>query len=431
MSTLDLRQGHPSDDAHGFLALATDFPDGQDQHGAHACVAAGDLNLPQATCRSEPTRRTPAGTKPGPDHTARDAQHRAVRATQIPADQAQYATHELLVGGAQTAPRAKLCSTPNGRTPEGHQTDRGHTPTDTHGRDAPVTSTPAGQTWSDTQGRPAGGGPLLLDPLLALAAEMVDDLERTRIAAENRLRQLTRDEPDSDGIMRGFALGDREAAPYAAMVEQLAKVEHAAVLELQRRMRKHPLGPWVKAQVGIGEKQAARLIAAIGDPYWNDLHERPRTVSELWAFAGYHVVPAGQRPPDTQSGPAGGARLGSDTGHFTFGTQPVDAGVAAARRRGQRANWSATAKMRTFLIAESCIKQRHSPYRAVYDTGREKYAEALHPAPCVRCGPAGKPAAAGSPLSDGHKHARALRLVAKAILRDLWAAARDLHEVAP
>ncbi|OHV42267.1 hypothetical protein BBK14_11355 [Parafrankia soli] len=268
---------------------------------------------------------------------------------------------------------------------------------------------------------------------------MVDDLERTRIAAENRLRQLTRDEVDSDGVMRGFALGDREAAPYAAMVEQLAKVEHAAVLELQRRMRKHPLGPWVKAQIGIGEKQAARLIAAIGDPYWNDLRERPRTVSELWAFSGYHVLPAGQTRVDAHSSRAGGAQLGSDTGHFTFGTQPVDAGVAAVRRRGQRANWSATAKMRTWVIASKCVMftgapdkngnpTPHSPYRDVYDAGRGKYAEALHPAPCIRCGPAGKPAAAGSPLSDGHKHARALRLVAKAILRDLWAAARDLHE---
>lgn len=31
-----------------------------------------------------------------------------------------------------------------------------------------------------------------------------------------------------------------------------------------------------------------------------------------------------------------------------------------------------------------------------------------------------------SPLSDGHKHARALRAVAKAVLRDLWREARRL-----
>jgi hypothetical protein len=94
--------------------------------------------------------------------------------------------------------------------------------------------------------------------------------------------------------------------------------------------------------------------------------------------------------------------------------------------------------MRVYLIAEACIKfdgkpdkndrpRPLSPYRAVYDTGRAKYAGAVHPAPCRRCGPSGSPAAAGTPLSPGHQHARALRLVMKAILRDLWAEARLLH----
>lgn len=43
-------------------------------------------------------------------------------------------------------------------------------------------------------------------------------------------------------------------------------------------------------------------------------------------------------------------------------------------------------------------------------------------------GPAGKPAPTGSPLSTGHQHARALRLVAKTVLRDLWREARRIHE---
>lgn len=47
----------------------------------------------------------------------------------------------------------------------------------------------------------------------------------------------------------------------------------------------------------------------------------------------------------------------------------------------------------------------------------------------VRCGPAGKPAPEGSPLSDGHKHARAIRITAKAILRDLWIESRGLYEL--
>ena len=46
----------------------------------------------------------------------------------------------------------------------------------------------------------------LADPSLMLAADVVDDLERVRIANENRLRQLTRAEVDSDGEERGFGL---------------------------------------------------------------------------------------------------------------------------------------------------------------------------------------------------------------------------------
>lgn len=314
------------------------------------------MTAPTISRGQHPTEAHTAGApapKLGPDHESNDAQSEFVRTDQLPDGQWSHDRHERIAAGGTT--------------------DWGHMIPDPHRGGAPVT---------------------LLDPLLALAADTVDDLEKTRIAAENRLRQLTRDEPDSDGEMRGFALTETEAAPYAAIVDELVKVEHAAVLELQRRMRKHPLGPWVKSQVGLGEKQAARLLAAIGDPYWNTLHDRPRTVSELWAFCGY---------------------------------DPVD-GVAKRRTRGQRSNWSADAKMRAYLIAESCVKQTRSPYRTVYDAGRAKYANAMHAAPCVRCGPAGKPAAEGSPLSLGHQHARALRLVAKEVLKELWREARALHE---
>lgn len=74
------------------------------------------------------------------------------------------------------------------------------------------------------------------------------------------------------------------------------------------------------------------------------------------------------------------------------------------------------------------MKARGGPYRAVYEQARLKYADVVHGAPCVRCGPAGKPAPAGSPLSLGHQHARGLRIVAKAILKDLWKESKRIHE---
>ncbi|NUQ97870.1 MAG: hypothetical protein HOY79_15385 [Streptomyces sp.] len=266
-------------------------------------------------------------------------------------------------------------------------------------------------------------------PLLALLADALDDIERTRIANENRLRQLTRDEPDADGEERGFGLtlDQPQVAALADVVTALGKLEHQATLNLQRAVRLHPLGPWVKTTIGVGEKQGARLLAAIGDPYWNTLYDRPRLVSELWAYCGLHVLPARQATGDSQCAPAGGGKQG-DLGQARCGSQRITAGVAPTRARGQRANWSTTAKTRAYLVAESCIKQVRSPYRAVYEAGRKKYADAVHSEPCRRCGPSGKPAAAGTPISAGHQHARAMRLVSKEILKDLWRESKRLHE---
>lgn len=234
--------------------------------------------------------------------------------------------------------------------------------------------------------------------LLRLQAEIVDDLERTRIANENRLRQLTRTEADSDGLERGFGMtdDDPDVRRLRDLVDGLSALEHTAILNLQRSMRAHPLGPWVKAQRGIGEKQGARLIAAIGDPYWHTAEDRPRTVSELWAYSGYHTLPAD------------------------------GANVAARRVKGQKSNWSADAKMRAYLIAESVVKSG-GPWREVYDERKASTEGRTHAVACVRCGPSGKPALPGSEWSAGHRHADALRIMAKEILKGLWIESRRLH----
>lgn len=246
---------------------------------------------------------------------------------------------------------------------------------------------------------------------LAFAADVLDDIERTRIANENRLRILTRSEPDEDGVVRGFGLDDShpDVAALSALVDLLADAEHRAVLNLQRKMRAHPLGPWCKAQKGVGDKQAARLIAAIGDPYWNTLADRPRTVSQLWAYCGLHTLPADQCEADTQSSVVGGVQTSNPVQRTPDPRTGPDR-VAAKRRKGERANWSTTAKMRAHLIAESCIKQAHSPYRVVYDD-RRAHTATTRP-----------------DWTPGHSHNDALRVTSKAILRDIWREARRLHE---
>jgi hypothetical protein len=252
------------------------------------------------------------------------------------------------------------------------------------------------------QGRQYPAGPQsasaslpLDDPTLNTLAATVDDLETLRKALANRIRILTADTPDTDGVTRGFGLDDSHHS-VAALKGSLAQAEGAediAVKALEQTMRAHPIGAWAAATAGVGLKTGARLLAAVHDPYWNDLHERPRTVGELFAFCGV-------------------------------------AGPGYRKAKGRQANWSAVARVRCYIIAEGMVKNRASAYRSVYDAGRERYAETVHGEPCARCGPKGKPAAEGSPLSLAHQHARAMRLVMREILRDLWAAARDIHQAA-
>jgi hypothetical protein len=156
-------------------------------------------------------------------------------------------------------------------------------------------------------------------------------------------------------------------------VALLEGLERQATRALEKAMKAHPLGPWVARTKGIGLKQAARMIAAIGDPIWNGAAGRPRRgPAELWQFAG-HGDPARSK-----------------------------------LRKGQPVEHSPTAKMRVHLVAVSCMKQRESPYRAVYDHERLKWAD--------------------RDVSDGHRHNHALRVVGKEILKDLFNEARALGQ---
>ncbi|MGO4984474.1 hypothetical protein [Collinsella sp. Sow4_E3] len=224
--------------------------------------------------------------------------------------------------------------------------------------------------------------PSLFDPTLYTLAQYLDDVEGLRKAQANRARILTATEPDEDGVVRGFGYDETHpvVAVVTAQLEQLAGLEHAAILELQRVMRRHPLNAWRKTAKGVGEKQLARLLAAVGDPYLRADTGQPRTVSQLWAYCGLHTLPG-------------------------------DGGNEAARRRkGQQANWSTDAKTRAYLIAMSCVKQTGSEYRAVYDA-RRAHTATTRP-----------------DWTPGHSHNDALRIVSKRVLRDLWRAARDHYK---
>lgn len=287
--------------------------------------------------------------------------------------------------------------------------------------------------------------PTLYSPDLYLLAEELNAIEGLRIATENRLRQATRAVEDKDGEVRGAGLpADSPGVVQTTHVlDGLNKIEKAVVKDLERQMRRHPLGAWQRATTGVGEKQLARLLACIGDPYWNTLHDRPRTVSELWAYCGLHTLPvSSQRTSDTHD-PTAGDGTNLPAGHWPNDTQrsttsgdaahhpgrsevdPQDsnAWVAARRHKGQRANWSAEAKSRLRMIAESMLKAGN---RETYDKRRVVTANRVHASPCVQCGEKKNPAEIWTPWRLGHQHSDALRMVAKYdILRELWRAARD------
>jgi hypothetical protein len=258
------------------------------------------------------------------------------------------------------------------------------------------------------------------DPLfygmIGVFAAQVDDLENMRIASAHRYRTLATESEDADGITRGFNLGVDHPASLRlrTVVAGMDELEKAAIKNLESIMKNSPWNDWLKQAKGVGAKQLGRLLAAIRDPYWHAVEGRPRRLGELWAYCGYHAVPVGGDgkiiPPDKNSG---------DDQPYTE-NQVVDGvpgidfyQVAPRRQKGIQANWSEEARKRAWLIATSCLKQRSGTrYRDVYDATRDKYDEAVHKVPCVRCGPSGSPAAVGTPLSAGHQHGRALRAVA-------------------
>lgn len=203
---------------------------------------------------------------------------------------------------------------------------------------------------------------------------ILDDLERVRIMATNRVAAQERD--------YGTALPHLDV-----ILAPIRAAEHEAELELVRAWRLHPLAPWAKSIKGVGEKSIARLISHTGDP-----GERPNP-AKLWAYCGIGDPARKRRKGMTQEEA------------FALGNPG--------------------AKKQCWLIGEAFVKTTSGPYRAIYDEWRVKYAEKLHDGPCVRCGPAGKPAADGSPWSLKHQHEAAKRNTVKAFLKDMWIASRQ------
>lgn len=342
---------HSGHDSHGATGRAAHLDGGQEPHEAHLPRALVNT-LPTALLRATPNECPPSADLPPGQET--DDTHGVIAGGDLPADRILIDTHSSHVGGSPSI-------------------------------------LPADHLGSDTHAMSVGGNSH--DALLAILADALSDLEGVRVATENRLRTLTAEPKNEHDKARGWSADMREVRTMQHVVDALADLEHRATLDLQRAMRAHPLGPSMKRMRGIGEKQGARLLAAIGDPATRAIP------SQLWQYCGH--------------------------------------GAPSKRQRGVKAWWNPTAKMRVHLAAESALqsgvrkldgcddsdhydidhRKAISPLGAVYLKARADWAERTD---CPTC--------KDGICADGHKHNHALRMVAKAILLDLWREARMVAE---
>ncbi len=219
---------------------------------------------------------------------------------------------------------------------------------------------------------------------LRIWAQMFDDHQKHRIATMNRVGRRA-DGEDSD------APHNVDPVLYEAVLDELTHAEKTigkAMRGCYRRVVDPDIIKWQQVTTGIGEHLLARLLGVTGHPVHTTRHhwegdgaERvlvcdgpyERRVSDLWSYCGH-----------------------GDANRKRSKGMDKDEAMALGSDR---------AKMLVHLLAESCMKNRTSPFRRVYDERRARTAER-------------------EDWTDMHRHNDALRIVGKAILLDLWLAAR-------
>ena len=194
---------------------------------------------------------------------------------------------------------------------------------------------------------------------------------------------------------------------HAARLKATEEAARKMMVACYKRVVPTELIEWQKNTRGLGDSTIARILGHLGDPYiatphwWEGTGEKRtlmqgepyvRTISQLWQYCGHG--------------------------------DPMRRPIKGMTAEQAAAMGSPRLKMLVHLQAECCMKAG-GPYRDLYDQVRAAVEDKTHTVACVRCGPSGKPKEPGTPWNLGHQHAHALRLVGKAILRDMWLARHD------
>jgi hypothetical protein len=237
---------------------------------------------------------------------------------------------------------------------------------------------------------------------LRIAADLFERAQLERIACTNMIRR-----PEDGGNIDPLFLD--------AYIDQLTNLEKFArknMVAVYKRVVPVELRTWQETSRGVGDSNIARLLGHLGDPYTATPHywqgtgtnrtlmiepDRPRTISQLWQYSG-----VGQPGRKTK-------------------------GMTAEQLAHMG---SPTIKMILHVTAECVMKARrkdqdNGPYGNLYDEIKTATEGKVHTVECVRCAKKGTPAQPGTPWNDGHRHAHALRMIGKAMLRDMWLLRRD------
>lgn len=220
----------------------------------------------------------------------------------------------------------------------------------------------------------------ILRPLIDLRDRAI---QKNRIAFSHRVTAIEQGRDEADAVTQDMLIRWRDR--FIEMETELDKdiKEIAADIPIIYEMEK------VK---GVGFMLAAKVVSMI------DI-ERCNTVSALWRFSGLGVISVCS---ECNALAIAGQKVCSED---DCGGQVVN--KAERLRKGEKAHFNKRLKTYCWQLGTSFLKS-NSPYRAIYDRGRDQYEE--------REG-----------WSDMRKHRAAMRKMIKTFLQHMWVRWRTLE----
>lgn len=192
------------------------------------------------------------------------------------------------------------------------------------------------------------------------------------------------------------------------VLEKLEGAEERLQQEMQDVLYEHPAWDWLSQVKGAGPTLSTKILGLIGDI------SRFDTVSKLWKYAGYGLLPRYPAyDPDSLYGP--GARFsgahgvayevvevlespapersiydwprneGDEFENGQYRLRCIGTQTEIQRpRKGQKLDYNARLKSALYLLGTSFLRL-NSPYRRIYDEAKEYYRNVKQVQPVLHC----------------------------------------------